>query len=116
MSDLPNFDTLVKLAQENPEELERLRQEQVSKIINDAPEKTRHRLKGLQFQIDAHRTIHEDSPMGACIKISKMMQESFAELRGWLNHLSDLQDPLRNDAREYEQSDRPADVLVFPAS
>jgi hypothetical protein len=119
MSDFPNFDQLLKLAQEKPEELERFRQEQVELLINQAPAASQQRLRGLQFQIDAQRQIHNDSPMGACVKISQMMHESFAELRVWLNDLTGMQDPLNYES--YESSaqavnDKPAaKVIAFPA-
>lgn len=116
MSDLPHFDELVKLAQHNPEALEDLRQQQVEKLINNAPEQYQQRLRGIQFQIDSHRQLHAHSPMGSCMKISQMMHESFAELRGWLNQMSGFNDPLRgiNDASHTEQH-RMADVLAFPS-
>ena len=95
MSNLPHFDELLKLAQENPEALEKLRQEQVEQLINNAPIENQQRLRGLQFQIDAQRSIHKGSAIGSCVKISKMMHQSFGELRGWLNQLSDQNDPLR---------------------
>ena len=117
MSDLPPFDELVKLAQEDPKALEALRKQHVEQLINSAPEGTQTRLKGLQFQIDAHRAIHTDSPMGACMKISQMMHESFAELRGWLNQISNLNDPLREIASEsaQQEGDKIANVLAFPS-
>lgn len=117
MSDLPKFDELVALAKENPEALERLRQQHVEELINNAPEAYQQRLRGIQFQIDAHRNIHKDSPLGSCMKISQMMHESFAELRGWLNQISDLNDPLRYTGSEIEQTpEKAADILAFPSS
>ncbi len=117
MSDLPNFDELVKLAQEDPEALEALRQEHVNKLIDNATPSYQNRLRGLQFQIDANRKIHSDSPMGSCMKISQMMHESFADLRGWLNHLSGLNDPLRDFADESEnKANNSANILAFPSN
>ncbi|MBX2807905.1 MAG: DUF3135 domain-containing protein [Cellvibrionaceae bacterium] len=118
MSEFPDFDQLVKLAQTNPEELERLRQTEVEKLIGQAPASCRQRLRGLQFQIDAQRRIHADSPMGSCIKISVMMHESFAELRGWLNQITGSDDPLRQQADSIQQQNDQvaAKVLPFPAN
>jgi hypothetical protein len=117
MSTLPSFDELLKLAQNNPGELERLRQQQVNKLIENAPASYRHRLRGIQFQIDAQRSIHNRSPLGSCMKISQMMHESFAELRGWLNQISGLNDPLRDLASESEQRHtKGADVIAFPSA
>lgn len=117
MSDFPSFDTLLKLAKEQPEELEKLRLEQVDFIINQAPENCQRRLRGLQFQIDSQRKLHCDSPMGACMKISQMMHESFAELRVWLNDITGLNDPLRNEMDVFQSEPKmAAKVLNFPAS
>lgn len=117
MSDFPTFDELMKLAQDNPEKLEAYRQEQIEKLINEAPENSQRRLRGLQFQIDAQRKIHHDSPMGSCMTISKMMHESFSELRTWLNQVTGANDPLRNEANTLLAEDKAeaAKVLSFPS-
>ncbi len=120
MSDLPNFDELLTLAQNDPEALEALRQKHVDLIINNADPSHQTRLRGLQFQIDAQRQIHTDSPMGSCMKISKMMHESFAELRGWMNQVSGLNDPIREVAEHNSGIDykggKVADILAFPSN
>ena len=85
MSTLPDFDTLVKLAEENPLELERIRQNAIAELIEKAPTHSQKRLKGLQFQIDSQRQLHKSSPMGSCMAINKMMHESFTELCTWMN-------------------------------
>lgn len=71
-----SFDQLLQL---NHDELEAFRQREVDRLINHAPPHLHRRLRGLQFQVDARRRIHT-SPLGACISISQMMQESLAEL------------------------------------
>jgi hypothetical protein len=116
--ELPAFDELKRLAKEDPEALEAIRQQHVEYIISNAPASEQARLKGLQFQIDAQRQIHHHSPMGSCMKISKMMHESFAELRGWLNQIADLNDPLRDLARETDQKheSKAANILAFPSA
>jgi len=117
MSDFPTFDELVKLAKENPDQLEAYRQEQIENLINEAPASSQRRLRGLQFQIDAQRKIHQDSPMGSCMSISKMMHESFTELRSWLNQATGVNDPLRFDADNLMDNDKQEDgkVLSFPS-
>jgi len=81
---LPDFDTLMQLAKDDPEALERLRQNSIAELLDSAPSHMRRRLEGLQFQIDAKRKIAK-TPMQACITISRMMHESFEELRLALN-------------------------------
>jgi hypothetical protein len=107
----------MKLAQENPAELEKLRQEKINQFISNANEAYQSRLRGLQFQIDAHRQIHTESPMGACMKISQMMHESFAALRSHLNDLTHVNDPLREFVNDHDLgSNKAADILAFPSS
>ena len=114
MSDFPSFDQLVKMAKEQPDALEQLRQQEVERIIHEAPPECRQRLRGLQFQIDAQRQLHKGSPMGACMKISQMMHESFAELRGWLNEVTGTNDPLRNEMDALQTEEKiAAKVLPF---
>jgi len=86
---LPSFDDLMKMAQDNPEQLEELRQQLCDQVIASAPEVHRRRLRGLQFQIDMQRR-RAKNPMAACMKISGMMHESFGELRDALNDLKDV--------------------------
>jgi hypothetical protein len=75
-----SFDELVKMS---PDELEALRQRETRAYIENAPERIRNRLRGLQFQIDAKRKTHR-SALGSCIAISQMMQESLERLRAAL--------------------------------
>lgn len=77
---LPSFDDMLKLAQNNPEQLEQLRQQLVSNLISSAPQAYQRRLRGLQFQIDAERQI-ASNPMSSCIRISKMMHDCLFELK-----------------------------------
>ncbi|MCG8317349.1 MAG: DUF3135 domain-containing protein [Pseudomonadales bacterium] len=84
---LPNFDKLRDLAQNNPTELERLRIEMCEQLIHEAPEQYRRKLRGLQFKIDMERR-KAKSPMAACITISGMMHDSFDKLRMALNEAS----------------------------
>ena len=90
---LPPFDDLVNLSEE---ELEKVRQKHIKEIIDSADnEDQRRKLQGLQFKIDMIRRKHKN-PMGACIEISKMMHDSFLQLRDALkeaqeNHINHLQ-------------------------
>ena len=88
---LPSFEWLRDLAEKDPEALERLRQQYIDDTINDAPEHMRHRLQGLQFQIDGQRRL-AGSPMASCIAISKMMHDSLHQLKGYIEGLEDGQE------------------------
>lgn len=79
MRDLPDFDTLKALAEHQPDQLQQLLEEQVEALINRASLPLQRRLRGLQFQVDAHRNIQR-TPMAACLKISGMMHDMLAQL------------------------------------
>lgn len=80
---LPPFDELLTMANEQPEQLEVLRQKMINEIIDQAKPQFQKRLRGLQFQIDAQRKIAK-TPLAACIKLSSMMMDSFEKLRNEL--------------------------------
>lgn len=90
--DLPEFDVLVKMAQDDPEKLEQLRQDACEQLIQSAPEEYQRRLRGLQFKIDMERR-KAKTPMAACIKISEMMHDSFEKLRDSLNEAQAVKAP-----------------------
>jgi len=92
--ELPSFDEMVKLAQENPEQLEEIRAQMCEAIIQSAPEKLHRKLRGLQFKIDMERR-RAKSPLASCVRISQMMHDSFSQLRTALNELN-TQQPVEN--------------------
>lgn len=98
-STLPDFEVLATMAQNDPEGLEALRQRLCEELIASAPPHMQRRLRGLQFQIDAQRRLSR-TPLQACIRISEMMHDSFAELRHALNRLAGNEDaaPMRNQS------------------
>ena len=112
---LPDFDELLLLAQSNPEKLEALRKDMCEALINSAPPEKQRRLRGLQFQIDMERE-KSTSPIGACIRISRMMHESFDELRVNLNQLSATQSQVKATRinTHNEVSSTSAKVINFP--
>jgi hypothetical protein len=83
MTELPSFDELVKLHKSSPDELEALRLSLIEEVILSAPEEKQARLRGLQFQIDAQRSMAKN-PIDATVRISRMLQDSFVKLRAAL--------------------------------
>ena len=77
---LPDFDTLVDMAENDPERLEALRSAMVEHVIGGADVRRRRRLEGVQAQVDL---IREGSPnaLAACVRISRMMRDSLEEMR-----------------------------------
>jgi uncharacterized protein DUF3135 len=76
---LPDFDTLAKLAKDDPQAFEALRQSLVDDLIDHAPQAKRARLRGLQFRVDAIRQLSK-SELGAAVKIYELMWRSFRSL------------------------------------
>ncbi len=83
--DLPDFDTLVTLHKEQPEELERIRTELTDAILENTTGDSRRRLQGLQFRINMELR-RARTPEARFVKISSMMHEAFAELNHVLHH------------------------------
>lgn len=128
MKDLPEFDELMKLAKEDPEALEQIRRDAVEDLISNAPEKHQRRLRGLQFQVDMERE-KAKNPMDSCVRISKLMHESFSKLRDTLNeaqqtHVAQLKNILNQKAKRSHQDEasnaehalepKPTNVVQFP--
>ena len=136
--ELPKFDVMVKMAKEDPKALEVLRQEMVDQLINEAPQQYHRKLRGLQFKIDMERE-RSKTPMASCIKLSKMMQESFLELRDTLrkaqqSHMHQLKQfsrshagtldsnqnhsapPVAHPKHNAKTTTRTADIIKFPLS
>jgi len=110
---LPDFNTLKQMAQQDPAGLEQLRLEKINELIEGAPEAYRSRLRGLQFQIDAQRRLSKN-PVQACMNISRMMHDSFYQLREKLNEVS--QNSVReNRWGESHDSTASAKIIVFPS-
>ena len=107
--DIPNFDTLLHLAENDPSQLEQIRQRLATRTINSAPKYLRPRLRGLQFKIDSTRQLAK-TPLSACIQLSGMMHQSFEELREVLNRASSA-------PREITVAPQPsATIINFPRS
>ena len=109
---LPDFDTLLALHDNDVKALDQIKREATEALIGKVAEKSQRRLRGLQFQIDMELR-RSKSPMDGCIKISKMMHDSLAELRGHLNELfdSDFTGSLEVSYASVEQ--KSADILPF---
>jgi hypothetical protein len=94
---LPDFDTLMKLARDNPAALEDLKQTATSALIERAPSQYQRRLRGIQFQVDM-AVRRSKNPMDGCLRVSGMMHDSFGQLRGLLNDLAGTQPGYQSDA------------------
>jgi hypothetical protein len=84
---IPSFDKLVTLAKQDPKRLDALKRDMTEAWIEQAPVEYQKRLRGIQFQIDME-VRRAKNPMDACIRVSNMMHDSFAELRDRLNEMT----------------------------
>ena len=103
-SHLPDFEVLKRMARENPEGLESLRQKLIGEVLEGASPEQRRRLEGLQFRIDVERR-RAANPLAATIKLSAMMRDSLLR----------LQQAVNNPASLMTVPARTAAVLAFPA-
>ena len=82
-----NFDYWMELAKRDPDEFEVQRKQAVQDIIDSAPEHLKRRLMGLQWQIESEIKL-TNSPMGACVRVNRMMMEKVFEKNGFLDVLT----------------------------
>jgi hypothetical protein len=75
-----NFDEWAALYRRDPEAFEKRRAEEIARLLQGAPETNRQRLEGMQCRIDLERR-RAKTPLGACIRLSNLMWESFNELQ-----------------------------------
>ncbi len=94
------FDAMVDMAKDNPDGFEYLRQQMIDEIIDDAPEKNRRRLIGLQWRGDQERRLAR-TPMAACIRMSNMMWESVVGEGGLLEKLNSANELSINKFRRF---------------
>ncbi len=111
---LPDFNTLKQMAQQDPAGLERLRQEKINELIENAPNACRNRLRGLQFQIDSQRRLSKN-PMQACLNISRMMHNSFYLLREKLNEAAVHNNLIKINLTPELHSTTSAKIIAFPS-
>lgn len=118
---LPSFDQLLKMAKEDPEQLDQLQKEMCEELIRNAPADYQRKLRGTQFKIDMERR-RARSPIASCKKISEMMQDSFSELRDALGEVQNIKTPqvksalnqsVVNKAEETTETEC-ASVIQFP--
>ena len=81
--ELPDIDTLIKIGQSNPDQLDRIKRDAVNDLIESASNAHQERLKGLQWQVDMELK-KSKSAMDGCIRVSEMMHEKLWELRAVL--------------------------------
>lgn len=109
---MPSFDEMARLAKDDPEHFETLRQELIESTISGASEDHQRRLRGLQFQVDMERR-RSGSAMAACLNISKMMHDSLYTLGQTLNAAAGVETDPVIDLFSEERATA-ATILSFP--
>jgi len=84
-----DFDQWLELASTDMPAFEALRRATINQVIEQAPEEQRDRLRRLQWRIDQERRRCK-SPMGACIRISRMMWDQMMGEGGLVERLQEL--------------------------
>lgn len=104
------FDEWKELAARDPEAFERRRERAIRQLIEQAPDRVRRRLEGLQWKVDLVRRRSRD-PQQSCARLFSMMWDSVYGEGGLLSALQ-LEEgaPLKT-----AQPDRGGDVLAFRA-
>ena len=105
-----NFEDWVSLANEDPDAFERLRQELIDEFIDSAPPDRRKHLRSLQWRIEQERA-RSQTPLGACIRITRMMWERLTSAGGLVDQLRNLSNSLEHPG---DTQVRRAQVLEFP--
>jgi hypothetical protein len=104
-----DFNEWTTLARIDPEGFAHRRLTLIRTAIASAPERSRARLEGLQFRIDAECRLAR-TPMKACLHLSSMMWDSFLDLEEALASFSGQQDfPLHSPS----DSARPAARVIL---
>lgn len=83
---LPAFDTLLEMARQDPEGLERLRRRLCEQVIRRTPENSprEERLRRLLWRIEAERR-RAGTPLAACLHINNMMLDALFRLNAAFN-------------------------------
>ncbi|MFV1983996.1 MAG: DUF3135 domain-containing protein [Thiohalomonadales bacterium] len=74
-----DFDMLVMLAENDPDDFEDFRQELINDYIKSLPQERQHRMECLQWRIDGTRNQSKNA-LSACMAITEMMWQSFEQL------------------------------------
>ena len=114
-----DFDRWMRLAEESPESFEAARVAAIEALIATFPPENQERMRRLQWRIDQERRLAK-SPMGSCLRLSKMMWRQFLGDGGLRERLLDLAGSLRGESLEASQGQRRivnnAQVLAFSRS
>lgn len=84
---IPDFDSLVQLAQNDPGALEQLRTELIEQHIAKQPEAQRQKLERMQFRINGVIRM-ANNPIHTCVLLNDLLMASASDLLQKLNQIS----------------------------
>jgi hypothetical protein len=105
-----DFDKMMNLANNNPEQFEEIRQQLIADFIKSIPKEKQHRMECLQWRIDQTRA-QAKTPLAACMAITEMMWESFEQLNTLFMEMKDSDSTVRLNVAMPT-----ADILPFKAA
>ena len=106
MNQLPCFETLKELADQDPEAFEEFRQQSCLDYIETIPTPHQKRLRAVQFRVD-YEIRNAKTPMAGLVKVSAMMHDSFYRMSRKLSQFTNLvSDPDYNPP-----TDKPANIV-----
>jgi len=94
-----DFDKWAQLAKTDPEQFEKMREQLIGNLFEQAPEHLKQRLEQQQWQIDQIRR-QAANPLAACIQISQKMWDSVYGDRGLLMALEEPQKLMHSTKKE----------------
>ncbi|MEE8320502.1 MAG: DUF3135 domain-containing protein [Gammaproteobacteria bacterium] len=104
-----DFHEWARLAREEPEKFETLRRGMIDEVIESAPPGFKHRMVGLQWQID-QICLTSANPMASCLRISKMMWDSVLGENGLMDSMEQLAQPAAIHTRKTVEK---ANIIEF---
>ena len=111
-NDAFDFDYWMELHESDPEAFEQQRAALIQAEIAKAPERLQRRLKGIQFELDAKRSM-SDSPLESCMQMSSQMWDSFDLMRTNLNALARPETLTEDEVVKLQKPTESAKVLRF---
>lgn len=109
-----DFDEMLALAKTDPTTFEARREEYIESFLTSIPAEKRHRLRGLQWQIDQTRQLAR-TPMASCVAISNMMWDSLHLLGLQQRELVKLATGQPAQFINNQPASEKATVIPFPA-
>lgn len=116
--ELPSYDVLAQLARNDPVAYEAWRCEVIEDFIDNAPEKIKPRLRGLQWRVECVRQ-QSKTALGSAVRLNDLMWKSFLNLN---EHWRDLANMAAERAELHlavpsgkPEAARSAQIIEFPA-